>query len=82
MSGERHDKVEEEIRQLRAALRQSQRELSSARRRTEEVELELRRTKRSLEDSWYQLDTLRKSESWRVGSFLRKAKNVARKLRK
>lgn len=63
--------TEEENRQLRAVLRQTQRDLAAANGRVEALEAELRTATRSLENSWSQLSILRQSSSWRLTAPIR-----------
>lgn len=69
---------QEELRQLRAALRQSQRELSELGRQIENLEAEKRHLTEALNDVWFQLRTLRGSSSWRVTAPLRRLKSRVR----
>lgn len=62
---------EEEVLRLRAALRQSQRELSVLGHRVTELEDELERKSAVLEGAWAQLDVLRHSTSWRITAPIR-----------
>lgn len=71
---------QEEIRQLRSALRQTQKELAVASARNEELEAELRKTNRSLDGAWQQLDTLRHSTSWQITAPIRGAKTAMRSI--
>lgn len=72
------DTEQEELRQLRAALRQSQRSLSELGRQIEKLEAEKRHLTEALDDVWFQLRTLRGSTSWRVTAPLRRLKSGAR----
>ncbi len=69
---------EEELRQLRAALRQSQRELAVLGQKVEELERELRLKTAALDGAWGELGTLRHSTSWRVTAPLRRLKSAIR----
>ena len=62
---------EEEILRLRAALRQSQRDLSVLGHRVTELETQLQKTSTVLDGAWAQLDVLRHSTSWRVTAPIR-----------
>lgn len=70
----------EEIRQLRSALRQTQKELAVASARNEELESEVRKLNRSLDGAWQQLDTLRHSTSWQITAPIRVAKSAVRSI--
>lgn len=70
----------EEVRQLRSALRQAQKDLAIAGARNEELEAQLRKANRSLDGAWQQLDTLRHSTSWQVTAPMRLAKSTVRGL--
>lgn len=69
---------QEELRQVRAALRQSQRELAAQGRRIEELEAEKRHMTEALDQMWSQLRTLRHSSSWRLTAPLRRLRGSAR----
>lgn len=70
----------EEIRQLRSALRQTQKELAVVSARNEELESEVRKLNRSLDGAWQQLDTLRHSTSWQITAPIRVAKSAVRSI--
>lgn len=70
--------MNEEIRQLRSALRQAQKDMAVLGKRNEELEDELRRTRRTINGAWEQLETLRHSTSWRLTAPLRLVKGTIR----
>ncbi len=70
--------MNEEIRQLRSALRQAQKDMAVLGKRNEELEEELRRAKRTVDSSWEQLETLRHSTSWKLTAPIRLAKGNVR----
>ena len=70
--------VNEEIRQLRSALRQAQKDMAVLGKRNEELEDELRRTRRTINGAWEQLETLRHSTSWRLTAPIRLVKGTIR----
>jgi chromosome segregation ATPase len=72
-----HDN-EEELRQLRAALRQSQRELATLGLHVENLERELRLKTAALNGAWGQLEALRHSTSWTITAPIRRIKGALR----
>ena len=70
--------MNEEIRQLRSALRQAQKDMAVLGKRNEELEEELRRAKRTVNGAWEQLETLRHSTSWKLTAPRRLAKGTVR----
>ncbi|MFT0846432.1 methyltransferase [Actinomycetaceae bacterium L2_0104] len=68
----------EEIRQLRSALRQAQKDMAVLGKRNEELEKENRRINRTVNGAWEQLETLRHSTSWRVTAPIRLIKGTIR----
>lgn len=74
------DEQFEEVRQLRSALRQAQKDLAVASARNDELEAQLRKVNRSLDGAWQQLDTLRHSTSWQLTAPIRLAKSTVRGL--
>lgn len=64
----------DELRQLRAALRQSQRELAELGVQVEELESDLRHKNEALAGAWEELATLRHSTSWRITAPIRRLK--------
>jgi hypothetical protein len=69
---------EEELRQLRAALRQSQRELAVLGFQVERLERDLRLKTAALDGAWGELETLRHSTSWRITAPMRRIKGALR----
>jgi len=67
---------EEELRQLRAALRQSQRELFTLGQKVEQLERDLRLKTAALDGAWGELETLRHSTSWQVTAPIRRLKSA------
>ena len=72
-----HDE-QEELRQVRAALRQSQRELATLGLRVEHLERQLRLKTVALDGAWGELETLRHSTSWRITAPMRRIKGRLR----
>ena len=70
--------MNEEIRQLRSALRQAQKDMAVLGKRNEELEEELRRAKRTVNGAWEQLETLRHSTSWKLTAPIRLATGTVR----
>lgn len=68
----------EEIRQLRSALRQAQKDMAVLGKRNEELEDEIRRVRRTVSGAWEQLETLRHSTSWRITAPVRAVKTTIR----
>lgn len=64
----------EEIRQLRAALRKTQRELAELSLDNERLAKELRRAQRTVDGAWEQIAVMRHSSSWRMTAPVRMAK--------
>ena len=69
----------EEIRQLRAALRKTQRELAELSLDNERLAKELRRAQRTVDGAWEQIAVMRHSSSWRRPAPVRMAKAHLRK---
>ena len=70
---------EEELRQLRAALRASQSEVQKLGKRNDQLEKELRTANRKLGGAWEQLDAIRHSTSWKMTAPVRLVKTAIRK---
>jgi hypothetical protein len=70
---------EEEMRQLRAALRASQSDVQKLGKRNDELEKELRTVNRKLGGAWEQLDAIRHSTSWKLTAPVRLVKTAVRK---
>ena len=68
---------EEELRQLRAALRASQSEVQKL--GNDQLEKELRTANRKLGGAWEQLDAIRHSTSWKMTAPVRLVKTAVRK---
>ncbi|AWE41948.1 MULTISPECIES: methyltransferase [unclassified Actinobaculum] len=77
MSGETHQ--DEEIRKLRSALRESQRQVTELGQKVEQLEKDLRISRRKLAGAWEQLEALRHSSSWQMTAPLRGVKSVLRR---
>ena len=70
---------EEELRQLRAALRASQSEVQKLGKRNDQLEKELRTANRKLGGAWEHLDAIRHSTSWKMTAPVRLVKTAVRK---